>query len=64
MTDAEAETPNTLATWAKSQLIRKDPDSEKDWTQEENGMTEDEIVEWHLWLNGHELEQTQGDTEG
>ena len=28
----------------------------KDWRQEEKGMTEDEIVGWHHWLNGHEFE--------
>ena len=27
-------------------------------------MTEDEMVEWHHQLNGHELEQTTGDDEG
>ena len=27
-------------------------------------MTEDEIVEWHHQLNGHESEQTQRDSEG
>ena len=27
-------------------------------------MTEDEMVGWHHRLNGHELEQTQGDGEG
>ena len=27
-------------------------------------MTEDEIVGWHHWLNGHEFEQTLGDGEG
>jgi len=27
-------------------------------------MTEDEIVAWHHWLNGQELEQTAGDGEG
>ena len=26
-------------------------------------MTEDEIVGWHHWLNGHESEQTPGDSE-
>ena len=25
---------------------------------------QDEMVGWHHWLNGHELEQTQGDSEG
>ena len=27
-------------------------------------MTEDEMVGWHHWLNGHEFEQTLGDSEG
>ena len=27
-------------------------------------MTEDEIVEWHRRLNGHEFEQTSEDSEG
>ena len=27
-------------------------------------MTEDEMVEWHHQLNGHEFEQTLGDSEG
>ena len=27
-------------------------------------MTEDERVEWHQQLNGHEFEQTLGDSEG
>ena len=26
-------------------------------------MTEDEMVGWHCWLNGHEFEQTLGDGE-
>ena len=42
---------------AKSWLIRKDPDAGKDWGQEEKGTTEDEMVEWHHQLNGHESEQ-------
>ena len=46
---------------AKSQLIRKDPDSGKDWRQEEKGMTEVEMVGWHHWLNGHEFEQALWD---
>ena len=52
---------NTLA---KSQHIGKDPDAGKDWRQEEKGMTEDEMVGWHHWLNRHEFEQTTGDSEG
>ena len=48
----------------KSVLIGKDPDARKDWGQEEKGTTEDEMVGWHHWLNGHEFEQTPGDSEG
>ena len=40
-----------------SQLIRKDPDAGKDWEQEEEGATEDEMVGWPHQLNGHEFEQ-------
>ena len=55
-TDAKA--PMFWSSDAKSQLIGKDPDAGKDWRQEEQGMTEDEIVKWHHWLNGHECDQT------
>ena len=27
-------------------------------------MTEEEMVGWHNWLNGHEFEQAPGDGEG
>ena len=40
-TDAEAEAPTPLPPDAKNWLIGKDPDAEKDWRQEEKGMTED-----------------------
>ena len=49
---------------AKSRLIRKDPDAGKDWRQEEKGTPEDEMVGWHHWLDGHEFEQTLGDSRG
>ena len=49
---------------AKSQLIGKDPDAGKDWGQREKAATEDEMVGWHHWLNGHEFEQTRGDSVG
>ena len=48
---------------AKSGLIGKDPDAGKDWNQKEKGTTEDEMVEWHHRVNGHEFEQTLGDSE-
>ena len=41
-------------------LIWKDPDAGKDWRQEEKGTTDNEIVEWHHWLDGHEFEQAPG----
>ena len=62
--DAEAEAPILWPPDVKSQLIEKDPDAGKHWGQEEKGVTEDEMVGWHHWLNGHEFEQTQGDSEG
>ena len=54
-TDAKAETPILWPPDAKSLLIGKDPDIGKDWRWEEKGTTEDEIVGWHHWLNGHEF---------
>ena len=45
-----------------SWLIGKDLDAEKDWRQEK-GATQDELVGWHHWLNGHKSEQTQGESE-
>ena len=53
--DVEAETPILWPPDVKSWLIWKDPDAGKDWGQEEKGMTEDEMVGWHHWLNGHEF---------
>ena len=50
-TDAEAETPILWPPDAKNWLIGKDPDAR----QEQKGMTEDEMIEWHHWLNGHEF---------
>ena len=65
-TDAEAETPIGHSSWspdAKSRLTGKDPDAGKNWGQEEKGMTEDKMVGWHHWFNGHEFEQAPGDGE-
>ena len=55
MTDVEAETPILWPPDAKSWLIWKDPDVGKDWGQQK-GKTEDDIVGWHHWLDGHESE--------
>ena len=57
-TDAEAEAPIFWPYDVKSQLIGKDPNTGKDWGQEEMGAIEDEMVGWHQWLSGHEFEQT------
>ena len=40
----------------KNWLIKKYPVAGKDQRQEEKGMTEDEMVGWHHWLDGHEFE--------
>ena len=63
-TDAETEAPIFWPPDAKSWLIGKDPDAGKDWRQEEKGATEDEMIGWHHWVNGHEFEQALGDSEG
>ena len=54
--DVEVETPILWPPDAKSWLMWKDPDAGKDWRWEEKGTTEDEMVGWYHWLNGHELE--------
>ena len=61
-TDADA--PILWPSDAKSWLIGKDPDAEKDWRQEGKWVTEDEMVVRHHWLNGHEFEQPLGDSKG
>ena len=43
--------PHDMKNW----LTRKDPDTGREWRQEK-GMTEDEMVGWHHWLNGREFE--------
>ena len=63
-TDAEAETPILWPPDVKNWLIRKDPDAGKDWSQEEKGRTEDEMVGWHHQLDGHEFEQALGIGDG
>ena len=63
-TDAEVE---ALILWPPDPehwLIGKGPDIGKDWRQEEKGTTEDEMVGWHYWLDGHEFEQAPGADDG
>ena len=63
-TDAEAEAPVLWPPDTKKELIGKDSDAEKDWRPKQKKAAEDETVGWHHWLNGHEFEQTLGDSEG
>ena len=63
-TDVEAETPILWPPDVKSWLFGKDPDAGKDWGQEEKGMTEDEMVGWHHWPNGHGFGWTPGVGDG
>ena len=63
-TNAKAETQILWPPDAKSWFIRKDTDAGKVWRWKEKGTTEDEMVGWHHWFNGHEFEQVLGDGEG
>ena len=62
-TDAEVENPVLWPPDEKIQLIGKDSDPGKDCRQEEKGVAEEGIVVWHHQLNGHEFEQTSGDSD-
>ena len=55
-TDAEVEAPTLWPPDMKNWLIGKDPDAGEDWRQEEE-TTENEMVGWHHWLDGHEFKQ-------
>ena len=52
-----------MATRWEESTVGKDPDAKKDEKQKEK-WKEDEMVGWHHQLNGHEFEQTPGDSEG
>ena len=58
-TYAEAEAPILWPPDRKSWVTGKDPDAGKDWGQEETWSTVDELLEWHHWLNGYELERVK-----
>ena len=59
-TDAKAETTVLWPPHAQSWLIGKDPDAGRDWGQEKNGTTEDEMAGWHHRLDGYEFGWTPG----
>ena len=54
-TDVEAEIPIFWPPDVKNWLIWRDLDAGKDWRWEEKGTTEDEMVGWHHWLDGHKF---------
>ena len=49
---------------ANCPLIGKYPDAGKNCRWEEKGTTEDEMVGWHHWLEGHEFKQPLGVGDG
>ena len=63
-TDAETEAPILWPPDTKSQLVGKDCNAERYWGHKEKRASEDEMAGWQYWCNGHELEQTSGDSEG
>ena len=63
-TDVEAEAPTLWPPAVKNWVTGKDPDAGKDWGQEEDGTTEDEMVGWHHQLNGHGFGWTSGAGDG
>ena len=62
-TDVVDEAPILWPPDAKNWLIEKDPDAGTDWRQEKR-MTEDEMIGWHHWLNGHGFGWTPGVGDG
>ena len=63
-TDANAEAPILWPPDTKSQFVGKDPDAGKDWRQKVKRAAEDKMARYQNQLNGHELEQTQGESRG
>ena len=65
-TDAKAEAPILfLVTWYEEPIHSLEMTLMLgDWGEEAKRDTENETVEWHHWLNGHEFDQAPGDGEG
>ena len=55
---------NTLATWCKQQTHWQRPWCWERLKAKGEGVAEDEMVRWHYQFNGHELEQTPGESGG
>ena len=60
-TDAKAEMPVLWPLLQRADSLEK---TLKNWRQEEKGVTEDEMVGWHHWLDGHEFEKSLGVGDG
>ena len=52
-TDAKAEARILRPPDVKNWLTGEDSDARKDWRRDEKGTTEDEMVGWHHWPDGH-----------
>ena len=48
----------------RTDSFEKNPDAGKDWRQEDKCVTEDKMVGWHHWFNGHVFEQSLGVGDG
>jgi len=62
--DTTAEAPIIWPPDMKNRLNRKDSDIGKDLRCGEKGTTEEEMVGWNHWLDGHEFEQALGVSDG
>ena len=63
-TDISAEVTILWPGDVKNWLIGKDLDAGNDWRQKEKGTTEDEMIGWLHWIDGHEFESTPGVGDG
>ena len=63
-TDAKVETPIFWPPDGKSGLIGQDTDAGQDWSQQEKGKIEDEVVGRQHQFDGHESEQALGVSDG
>ena len=63
-TDTETEAPGFGPPEVNSRLIGKVPDAGKGWGPKEKRASEDEMAGWHHRCDGHEFEQTSGNSEG
>ena len=63
-TDAEAETPKLWPLMQRTDSLEKTLMLGKIDKWKEKGSTEDEMVGWHHWLDGHEFEQAPGIGDG